>query len=157
MAKIFADVLTRAGGSLAAGNQLIRGFATNVANYNPVVNEADANQPQYLKTKGEATYINALSQALVAEGVTGHTFITDTSRNGKNSIRDWASWCNIKNAGLGPRPTTATGSPLIDAFVWIKPPGDSDGVSDPAAPRFDGMCASKVRRTSSFRNDVSFC
>jgi endoglucanase len=28
---------------------------------------------------------------------------------------------------LGPRPTTATGDPLADAFLWIKQPGFSDG------------------------------
>jgi cellulose 1,4-beta-cellobiosidase len=31
----------------------------------------------------------------------------------------------------------------IDAYLWIKPPGESDGVSDPTQPRFDGMCAGR--------------
>ena len=41
-------------------------------------------------------------------------------------------------AGLGIRPTTATGDPLADAFLWVKVPGESDGqctrgLTDPAA------------------------
>ncbi len=29
--------------------------------------------------------------------------------------------------GLGPRPTADTGVPLVDAYLWIKIPGESDG------------------------------
>ncbi len=55
------------------------------------------------------------------------------------------NWCN-QAAGIGARPQAApyTG---IDAFVWVKPPGESDGVSqpgivDPTDPnkKFDIMC-----------------
>jgi endoglucanase len=28
---------------------------------------------------------------------------------------------------LGTRPTAASGDPLVDAFLWIKYPGESDG------------------------------
>ncbi|HEX7500202.1 MAG TPA: NUDIX domain-containing protein, partial [Polyangia bacterium] len=31
----------------------------------------------------------------------------------------------------------------VDAYFWIKPPGESDGVSDPTQPRYDGMCANR--------------
>jgi endoglucanase len=37
------------------------------------------------------------------------------------------SWCNLRGAGAGPRPTTSTGVELVDAFVWIKTAGESDG------------------------------
>jgi len=30
--------------------------------------------------------------------------------------------------------------PGIDAYFWVKPPGESDGVADPKAPRYDEMC-----------------
>ena len=40
-------------------------------------------------------------------------------------------------AGIGTRPTTDTGNDLIDAIVWVKPPGESDGTSDPTAERYD--------------------
>ncbi|GAA1917016.1 hypothetical protein GCM10009837_47600 [Streptomyces durmitorensis] len=53
------------------------------------------------------------------------------------------NWCNQSGAGLGERPTTApeTG---IDAYVWIKPPGESDGSSkeipNDEGKGFDRMC-----------------
>ena len=39
--------------------------------------------------------------------------------------------CNQVGAGLGARPTGVTGIAGVDAFVWVKPPGESDGVSQP--------------------------
>jgi cellulose 1,4-beta-cellobiosidase len=38
-------------------------------------------------------------------------------------------WCNQNNAGIGARPQDQPfgGSSPILAFVWIKPPGESDG------------------------------
>ncbi|MFC5666763.1 glycoside hydrolase family 6 protein [Kitasatospora misakiensis] len=38
------------------------------------------------------------------------------------------NWCNQAGAGLGERPTAAP-EPGIDAYVWVKPPGESDGAS----------------------------
>ena len=34
------------------------------------------------------------------------------------------------NEDLGIRPTTNTGDPLADAFLWVKTPGQSDGQCD---------------------------
>jgi endoglucanase len=51
-------------------------------------------------------------------------FIIDTSRNG---VGGNGEWCNPKGQGLGALPTTNTGHPLVDAFLWIKVPGQSDG------------------------------
>jgi len=53
------------------------------------------------------------------------------------------NWCNAAGAGLGERPRAAP-APGIDAYVWIKPPGESDG-SSTAIPNdegkgFDRMC-----------------
>ena len=50
-------------------------------------------------------------------------------------------WCNLEGAGLGERPRAAP-APKVDAYFWIKVPGESDGTSDPKAPRFDATCAS---------------
>jgi cellulose 1,4-beta-cellobiosidase len=75
-------------------------------------------------------------------GMKDKGFIVDTSRNGVAETRSkWGHWCNVKGAGLGERPK-ASPRPLVDAYYWVKPPGDSDGVSDPKAPRFDEFCAS---------------
>jgi endoglucanase len=65
-------------------------------------------------------------------------FVIDTSRNGRGSwaprsgttYKDAQTWCNPPDRGLGVRPTTRTGNPLIDAYLWIKVPGESDGQCD---------------------------
>ncbi|MFE7758633.1 glycoside hydrolase family 6 protein [Streptomyces sp. NPDC057429] len=53
------------------------------------------------------------------------------------------NWCNQSGAGLGERPQAAPAAG-IDAYVWMKPPGESDG-SSKAIPNdegkgFDRMC-----------------
>ncbi|MFC9428701.1 glycoside hydrolase family 6 protein [Streptomyces sp. NPDC056987] len=63
-------------------------------------------------------------------GLLGEThFTVDTSRNGAGPLpgnRDEA-WCNPPGRALGTPPTTNTGNELVDAFLWIKRPGESDG------------------------------
>ncbi|HSK53550.1 MAG TPA: glycoside hydrolase family 6 protein [Clostridia bacterium] len=60
-------------------------------------------------------------------------FVVDTSRNGQGPwLPDAAypspeDWCNPPDRGLGIRPTQDTGHELVDAYVWIKIPGESDG------------------------------
>jgi len=60
-------------------------------------------------------------------------FVIDTSRNGQGpwtpvaSYPDPQDWCNPPERGLGLRPTADTGSTLIDAYLWVKIPGESDG------------------------------
>jgi cellulose 1,4-beta-cellobiosidase len=53
------------------------------------------------------------------------------------------NWCNASGAGLGERPRAAP-EPGIDAYVWIKPPGESDGSStfipNDEGKGFDRMC-----------------
>ena len=39
-------------------------------------------------------------------------------------------WCNPPGSGLGARPTVNTGNPLVDALLWVKIPGESDGPCD---------------------------
>lgn len=56
----------------------------------------------------------------------GRHFIIDTSRNGIGPISADA-WCNPRGRALGKLPTTNTGHALIDAFLWVKVPGESDG------------------------------
>lgn len=61
-------------------------------------------------------------------------FVLDTSRNGQgpwappaDKYSDAQVWCNPPGRGLGARPSTHTGNPVVDAFLWIKRPGESDG------------------------------
>jgi endoglucanase len=78
-------------------------------------------------------------------------FVVDTSRNGDgpDNMQKYASapydqpasvistlaagnWCNPPGSGLGLRPTAKTGVPLLDAYLWVKTPGQSDGQCDSA-------------------------
>jgi endoglucanase len=62
-------------------------------------------------------------------------FIVDTSRNGEgpwlppadHPAGDPQDWCNPPDRGLGYRPAADTGQPLVDAYLWVKIPGESDG------------------------------
>ena len=61
-------------------------------------------------------------------------FVIDTSRNGQGpwlaepgEYADPEEWCNPPGRGLGIRPTTDTRNALVDAYLWIKVPGESDG------------------------------
>jgi cellulose 1,4-beta-cellobiosidase len=135
IAKIFKQVLSDAGGP-----QMIRGFAINTANYTHLSNRDGAVLEPTNPCPNELTYAKTLRRTLELYGFKDHGFIIDTSRNGKGQIRKaWGSWCNVHGAGLGERPR-ADPEPGIDAYFWIKPPGESDGVSDPKAPRYDEMC-----------------
>ena len=60
------------------------------------------------------------------------------------------NWCNQSGAGLGERPKAAPATG-IDAYLWVKPPGESDGSSsliptgpdNPGGKGFDG-CATRA-------------
>jgi cellulose 1,4-beta-cellobiosidase len=143
IATVFNEVLTAAGGV-----DKVRGFVTNVANYT-VVAAAAAELFDYQGNPchDELTYVQNLTTALAAVGIVNKGFLIDTSRNGRGGIRhEWGAWCNVRGAGLGERPA-ASPKPGLDAYVWIKPPGESDGTSDPSAPRFDAQCATQDATT----------
>ncbi|HKN98163.1 MAG TPA: glycoside hydrolase family 6 protein [Pseudonocardiaceae bacterium] len=89
--------------------------------------------------------------AHMGDAVATTHFVIDTSRNGQgpNDMTAFANppfnqpaaviaklasgnWCNPPNSGLGLRPTTNTGTPLLDAYLWVKTPGQSDGQCDAA-------------------------
>ncbi len=134
---VFKEVMDMAGGV-----DRVRGFAFNVSNYNPAKNPTNAPRDPASAPNDELEYVADFSRALSAAGITGKAFVIDTARNGKPFIRGTSgNWCNIKGAGLGERPATAP-SPGVDAYLYIKPPGESDGTSDAKASRFDRNCAS---------------
>ena len=122
----------------------------------------------------EQPYIVALRNALTTGSdayPTSIGLIIDTSRNGwggsnrptaastSTDLRTFVmatrvdkrihkgNWCNQDGAGIGARPAAnpVTG---IDAYVWVKPPGESDGSSsliptgpeNPGGKGFDRMC-----------------
>lgn len=83
------------------------GFALNISNF--------------LTTRASIAYGETIST-----GVGGKHFLIDTSRNGLGPTADLA-WCNPAGRALGTAPTANTGHELVDALLWIKRPGESDG------------------------------
>jgi endoglucanase len=50
--------------------------------------------------------------------------VVDTSRNGTGTTQ----WCNAADQRVGEHPTTDPDlGDDVDALLWIKPPGESDG------------------------------
>ncbi|MFI6933345.1 glycoside hydrolase family 6 protein [Streptomyces sp. NPDC050287] len=87
------------------------GFAVNVSNF--------------YSTEDSIAYGKRLSAK-----VGDKPFVIDTSRNGKGPYKDGTAkerWCNPPGRALGETPTTKTADPLVDAYVWVKRPGESDG------------------------------
>lgn len=62
--------------------------------------------------------------------------------------QDCANWCNPRNSGAGVPSTAKTANKtLVDAYFWLKTPGESDGCSETLpdgskCARFDSMCGS---------------
>lgn len=81
--------------------------------------------------------VNIAYGTQVSRLVGGKHFIIDTSRNGQN-ISNAGNWCNPTGQRVGTPPTTHTGNPLVDAFLWVKTPGESDGTcgGGPAAGKW---------------------
>ena len=117
----------------------------------------------------ELTYAQAFRTQAVSAGFASNIgMLIDTSRNGwggaarptgPSTLADLnarinasrvdrrihkGNWCNPSGAGIGERPRAAPAAG-IDAYVWIKPPGESDGSSslipNDEGKGFDAMCA----------------
>jgi endoglucanase len=108
----------------------VRGFATNVSNYN---------------TDGqEVAYAHALSKLL-----DGAHAVIDSGRNGAGSTGDW---CNPPNRRVG-APAGSFHDDVVDTNLWIKVPGESDGTCNggPAAgawwPQAAVVLTSDVEKT----------
>ncbi|WP_030743055.1 glycoside hydrolase family 6 protein [Streptomyces sp. NRRL S-31] len=116
----------------------------------------------------EQSFAQGLRDKLIASGFNSSLgMLIDTSRNGwggsarptkagpLTSVDDYVNggrvdrrvhvgnWCNQSGAGIGERPTAAPAAG-IDAYVWAKPPGESDGASSAVdndeGKGFDRMC-----------------
>ncbi|KAH9945839.1 cellobiohydrolaseII [Epithele typhae] len=135
-ASLFASMYKSANSS-----PFVRGLATNVANYNALSAASPDPITQGNSNYDELHYIQALGPMLASAGFPAQ-FVVDQGRSGQQNLRNqWGDWCNIKGAGFGTRPTTSTPSSLIDAIVWVKPGGESDGTSNSSSPRFDSTCS----------------
>ena len=89
----------------AAGIARAEGFALNVSSHHA--------------TDIAARYIRDLSAR-----TGGKHAVLDTSRNGLGSNGEW---CNPSGRAVGATPGSNTIDPTIDAYLWVKTPGESDG------------------------------
>ncbi|KAL7273827.1 hypothetical protein RUND412_003293 [Rhizina undulata] len=136
-AALYAQIYTSAG----SPSQL-RGLVTNVSNYNGWSLDSCPSYTSPNVNCDEKKYINAIQPLLTSNGWPDAHFIIDTGRNGVQPTSQTAQgdWCNVINTGFGVRPTTDTGDALADAFVWVKPGGESDGTSNTTSTRYDAHC-----------------
>jgi endoglucanase len=125
------DLPVLAGALRASNVDTADGFSLNVANFE--------------STEVSADYGLRLSQQLrqgAPAGAPPAHFVIDTSRNGAGPPPATSTgedrWCNPEGRRLGEAPTTSPGLPRVDALLWIKQPGDSDGTcrGGPVAGRF---------------------
>ncbi|MDT0572835.1 glycoside hydrolase family 6 protein [Streptomyces sp. DSM 3412] len=94
-----------------AGVEQADGFAVNVSNF--------------YTTEDSIAYGKQLSSKIGDK-----PFVIDTSRNGNGPWSEGDEderWCNPPGRALGETPTTKTADPLVDAYLWVKRPGESDG------------------------------
>ncbi len=101
-----ASRLSKAGISEASG------FSLNVSNF--------------VTTASNISYGSSLSKLVGSKH-----FVIDTSRNGNGPTSGSNAWCNPDGRAFGNTPTLSTGNSQVDAFLWIKNPGESDGSCGP--------------------------
>jgi endoglucanase len=106
---------------------------------------SDTSTTQSLNTSA----INQRYASMLGTTTATARFIIDSSRNGHGPLNGAqyaaapydqpasvtpkltsGNWCNPPGAGLGLRPTANTGVALLDAYLWVKIPGESDGSCD---------------------------
>jgi len=91
----------------------------------------------------------------ISKNIGNKPFVIDTSRSGKGvytNPNDPEAWCNPPGRGLGMKPTTSTNQNLVDAYLWVKTPGESDGACKgaPAAGQWYESYAQELIRNANY-------
>jgi len=91
---------------------------------------SDDTDDPYLNTSG----INWRYASMLGTNQPATHFVIDTGRNGmgpwqppSGAYPDPQDWCNPPGRGLGYQPTADLDQTLLDAYLWVKIPGESDG------------------------------
>lgn len=96
-----------------AGVRRAHGFSVNVSSYGSL--------------RAEKRYATAIQRSLGGGG-----FVIDGGRTGGAAPKDW---CNPDGALVGAAPyVDANASTPLDAVLWVKPPGESDGTCNGGPP-----------------------
>ncbi|WP_230424318.1 glycoside hydrolase family 6 protein [Streptomyces radicis] len=136
--------LSRAGSVIHAANPEARVyFDAGHSNWNSPATQADRLRSAGVTSNGDGVFSNvsnfrttadevAYTRAVLGQlGTPGLGAVIDTSRNGQGPAPD-DEWCDPPGRGVGRAPTSDTGDERIDAFLWVKPPGEADGCGGPA-------------------------
>lgn len=114
------DTATMADRLRESGIDMARGFATNVSNFRT--------------TSDERVYGDQLAAALDTH------YVIDTSRNGNGPLGNGPlDWCNPTGRALGEQPAAVNDGSALDAVLYIKRVGESDGTcerNEPTAGEF---------------------
>jgi cellulose 1,4-beta-cellobiosidase len=163
---------TASGSTVANVHGFITNTANTSALVEPYITVDSTTRPSrwidWNQFNDELSYAQAFRNAAVSAGFQSNIgMLIDTSRNGwggaarptgPSTLSDLnaridasridrrihkGNWCNPSGAGIGERPRAAPASG-VDAYVWIKPPGESDGSStlipNDEGKGFDRMC-----------------
>ncbi|TMW61490.1 hypothetical protein Poli38472_012681 [Pythium oligandrum] len=101
--------ITKAVNDVAGTSANVKGIALNTANYR--------------KTE---EMLDLCGKFVTGSGRTGAKCIIDTSRNHKGPTSK-NEWCNARSTGIGVPPTVMPKDPRAAYYLWVKPPGESDG------------------------------
>ncbi|WP_422733701.1 glycoside hydrolase family 6 protein [Micromonospora sp. WMMD558] len=121
-AKVYFDIGHSAW--LSPGEAAARLTAADIANS---ADGISLNVSNYRRTADEIAYAKAV---IAATGVSRLKAVIDTSRNGNGPAG--SEWCDPAGRAIGTPSTTNTGDAAIDAFLWVKLPGEADGCIAPA-------------------------
>jgi endoglucanase len=115
---MFADPARLATPLIRAGVRYGQGFSVNVSNFQWTQRAVGWSQRLELALGGDAAAV------------------VDTSRNGRGPYTGPAApqWCNPPGRALGRRPQLDPGPAGIDAYLWVKDPGASDGPCNGGPP-----------------------
>ncbi len=133
----------------------------------------------------ELSFIDALYTEFTKAGFPNDLgFIIDTARNGwggpkrptgvgapaaRNSAayridlrKHRGHWCNVADAGIGeiPQADPDPTRPYLDAYFWMKPPGESDGIStktngpNEEGKSYDPMCGGEASNSTKIAANV---
>jgi cellulose 1,4-beta-cellobiosidase len=171
-AQLMAEAARASGSTVANVTGFITNTANYSPTREPFLTVTEQNRQSkwidWNRYTDELSFAQAFRTELVSQGFDRNIgMLIDTSRNGwGGSARPTAAvttgtldeqvngsridrrihkgnWCNQSGAGMGERPTVAPAAG-IDAYVWIKPPGESDGssteIENEEGKGFDRMC-----------------
>jgi endoglucanase len=116
-AKVYYDI--GHSGWLSASEAASRAVAAGIGT---AADGISVNVSNYRSTSTEVAYAK---QILGAIGVSRLRAVIDTSRNGNGPLG--SEWCDPAGRAIGTASTNVTGDSQIDAFLWIKLPGEADG------------------------------